>query len=762
MKSNEYWLILLVTGFLLIPLNVLVPDADAAGDWIIDGDTVYIDDENLYISATPHTLDGDGWVEFELETKTFDGDIDIVWGFDIPDCTPHNPQIWKNYTHELVGYHYVDRVGSIEIFNVTGWINLGIENYDLYVVDYGNSNNTFLMNISYVPDEFFMNETNGYMIVAFSSYVEFGDGDDYRLTGHYDNYESYFYYEDFFDWKSWDTSFNIIPYEHGGMNTWYLVGASIVHDYRYRVRAWIDIPFNTVGKYWWAMKPHDKTIPEAIAEGSFYSLDPWWNSDFSYYKMITIESDYIDNDLSNFPVLVVINDTIGDKCNGGNSLNFVDMDNTTEYWHEKEKWVDNEDRIVWVNVTFISSSVDTKFLMYYGNSEATDSQSPTDVWDSDYIAVWHMNDASEKITDSTYSYNSTSVTTSGIYPKYEQTGKIGYCIEFEGDGSGVAGTGFHYNVTGGNPATGVYSGNTNYTQEAWVNTVENDEYQRIFYNYGETLTGMWLYSDGNARYLISPTSNYYVYSNNYPINTWFYLTATYDTTNGVSIYNNSVFQDNDSHTGDFVDRGNGNAIGYDKGIGDEGLDGYLDELRVSSVTRNTSWINTTYNTISNPSTFLSFGSEQSKPSVNAPQINNMYPVNESTENTLFPVLGVTVNDKDGDVMTITWYSNVSGSWVVIGINLSDVYNGTYYQKFVDFTIYGLTYYWNASVTDGTYIADSGVFSFTAEDSPSASGGGVGAILLDSRWIYGFIGGVFGILGFLGLSHKLGLVKRYFK
>lgn len=149
----------------------------------------------------------------------------------------------------------------------------------------------------------------------------------------------------------------------------------------------------------------------------------WWDSDWDYYKVITIDHDYIDTDLSNFPVLVVIDDTTGDKCNGGDSIRFIDIDNTTEYYYEIEKWVDNEDRIVWVNITSISSTVDTKFLMYYGNSDAIDNQNPTDVWNSNYMAVWHMN----SLLDSTS--NNIDLTNYGAVLTTDG-GKIGDCYEF--------------------------------------------------------------------------------------------------------------------------------------------------------------------------------------------------------------------------------------------------------------------------------------------------------------------------------------------
>ena len=43
------------------------------------------------------------------------------------------------------------------------------------------------------------------------------------------------------------------------------------------------------------------------------------------------------------------------------------------------------------------------------------------------------------------------------------------------------------------------------------------------------------------------------------------------------------------------------------------FDGTVDEARISSVVRSSAWIKTSYNTISDPSDFLSIGPEESGP-----------------------------------------------------------------------------------------------------------------------------------------------------
>jgi len=72
-------------------------------------------------------------------------------------------------------------------------------------------------------------------------------------------------------------------------------------------------------------------------------LDPWWNSSFGFMKQITIDHDYIDTDLVNFPVLVSSsNITMLEKMDDGDSLRFTNLANTSEYAFEIE-YVDSDE-----------------------------------------------------------------------------------------------------------------------------------------------------------------------------------------------------------------------------------------------------------------------------------------------------------------------------------------------------------------------------------------------------------------------------------
>ena len=131
----------------------------------------------------------------------------------------------------------------------------------------------------------------------------------------------------------------------------------------------------------------------------------WWNATWGCRKLITVNSSQISANLNNFPILVNITDAdLASKAqNDGDDIAFLLFsDNSTQLNHEIELFNGTSGELfAWVNVTSLSSSVDTKIWMYYNNSGASNQQNPTDVWDSNYLAVWHLNETSGTVYDST-------------------------------------------------------------------------------------------------------------------------------------------------------------------------------------------------------------------------------------------------------------------------------------------------------------------------------------------------------------------------
>ena len=120
-------------------------------------------------------------------------------------------------------------------------------------------------------------------------------------------------------------------------------------------------------------------------------LDGWNNR-----REIIIKAGQVDADLTDFPVVVRL-ESVGFEFSqarlDGLDVRFTAADGTTQLEFERELH-DAESRsgVYWVKVPFVSAATDTRFYVYYGNRSAENAANPAAVWDSDYYAVWHMNE----------------------------------------------------------------------------------------------------------------------------------------------------------------------------------------------------------------------------------------------------------------------------------------------------------------------------------------------------------------------------------
>ena len=120
-----------------------------------------------------------------------------------------------------------------------------------------------------------------------------------------------------------------------------------------------------------------------------------WLSGWSYRKAVTIDSSLIDADITDFPVVVKLTSSNFDfskALSNGNDIRFTSDDGTTLLKYERERH-DSANSLAeyWIKVPSVSSASDTTFYIYYGKSDAIDGADPTNVWDSHFKGVWHLN-----------------------------------------------------------------------------------------------------------------------------------------------------------------------------------------------------------------------------------------------------------------------------------------------------------------------------------------------------------------------------------
>jgi len=120
----------------------------------------------------------------------------------------------------------------------------------------------------------------------------------------------------------------------------------------------------------------------------------WYDSSWGYRKKITVDHTRVQADLTAFPVSINLSsdsDLASHAQSNGNDILFTGSDGVAKLSHEIEKYTSSTGALVaWVQVPSLSSSVDTDLHMYYGNPTCGSQQNATNVWDSNFKGVWHL------------------------------------------------------------------------------------------------------------------------------------------------------------------------------------------------------------------------------------------------------------------------------------------------------------------------------------------------------------------------------------
>jgi len=397
-------------------------------------------------------------------------------------------------------------------------------------------------------------------------------------------------------------------FQHTIYNDKYIYYVTNVHfdqDETRRFRFEYSVQMNTTGKWDFMAKLSSESIQYALDNNRYVMCDPWWDVSWSRYTICSIDSTYVDTDLLNFPVLVTIPSSIGTHCNDGDSIRFLNMDNTTEYYYEIETFDASSNSYVWVNISSIQSDSDTQFLMYYDNDVALDDQTPTQVWNDNYVGVWHMKNG----TDSTNSYNNATDRTTlggGSSVINITSGRIGSCKDFESANQA------YMNVSH------TESLNLNDTTiEIWITTESTATFYHMI---NKELVGTNINYDlfgikADHRYSFETTNDQALGNISFAGSPWFrYVAATRDVIPGsdnITIYNNGTIDGALLTITDGDVTNNAELLfGIDGDLNDW-FDGKIDEVRISNIARNASWINASYNS-ANSTTFCVLGTEQAK------------------------------------------------------------------------------------------------------------------------------------------------------
>ena len=323
----------------LLAVMLFVSGCSQSENYVIEGNSVLVDDELVSIRTTPHTIQGSGWVETEFTSKQYSGDIDFAFGFDTDNVRPTALQIYRptETTHEDSytcgpGYEY----------NYTVDPN--------YLICY---------------EEYIANSTT-YTRVLWEGPWDRGNLQERTV------YWNYTITQDWVDWNPTDhTSFEF----DGLTDWWYATDQHVNAGQNYKIRYYLDIPWDSKsGKYGLALKPSSKTFSQALADDQLYYLDPWWGINWNWKRLINVTSSDSATDYAT-KIRIPYD---GNMTADFSDLRFIASDDATalDYWIEdyyNESYAD-----VWVEVDTINAN--SYIYMYYGNAAASTTSSGTDTF----------------------------------------------------------------------------------------------------------------------------------------------------------------------------------------------------------------------------------------------------------------------------------------------------------------------------------------------------------------------------------------------
>jgi len=363
-----------------------------------------------------------------------------------------------------------------------------------------------------------------------------------------------------------------------------------------------------------AVVTYDTSLGPTPTPSPSPTTPPWYDSDWSYRKKISINSSQVPSDLTNFPVLVSITSDGDLSANAqGDGDDILFTIGVSKLNHEIEHFNGSSGELkAWVNVTGISSSFDTEIYMYYGNADCSSQQNVSGVWDSNYVLVQHLDETSGSHYDST-SYGNHGTVGPGVVQ--DAIGQIGGADNFSG-------TQDHVNVSDSSSLDLSTGG----TLEAWIKINSYTDFAGVIHKgdrrdwSDEAYSLQFWYSPvGRVTLYVYGTSTQAQLDSNTVLDTgnWHHVVGTWDQS-GMQICVNGDLDTTGTQT--TVARNTSGGVNIGSQLDEEynstylncPFDGLMDEIRISNIARSADWVKTCYNNQYRPATFHSIGSEETQ------------------------------------------------------------------------------------------------------------------------------------------------------
>jgi hypothetical protein len=303
----------------------------------------------------------------------------------------------------------------------------------------------------------------------------------------------------------------------------------------------------------------------------------WWNTQWTRRRAIALKPHTLEQPIADVPVMLLLEPNRIDYAAtqvGGGDLRLVSEGAVLA--HEIETWKGGNDSYVWVRLPQIVAQGDAQPIvhMYYGNPSAADESMPTQVWDAGFVSVHHL----QGMQDSTANAHDGG----SLTPPMATPGWIGGAHAFDGYDDHLV-----------LPNEAAYDFADAMTVEAWIRVEVFDTYYQAIVTKGDDA---WrLHREATTPYACFGSDTRYSADDNLPgaipvdDGEWHYVVAVYGG-DEKRLFVDGTLDGAMPYPGPLRQTDHAVLIGENQQMQYRHFWGDIDEVRISSVARERSWI----------------------------------------------------------------------------------------------------------------------------------------------------------------------------
>jgi len=345
----------------------------------------------------------------------------------------------------------------------------------------------------------------------------------------------------------------------------------------------------------------------------------WFNASWIYRKQIVIDESMVSGstDLTNFPILINITDSglLANAQADGDDITFTSSDGTTQLDHEIENYNSGTGQLyAWVEVPTLNALSSTTLYMYYGNGAASNQQDVTGTWDTNYVAVYHLEEAvTDEGTGGTYDDSTTSNNDSAQNGPDDVAAQIYNGQDFDGTNDFASATdaaSIDFTDTDDMTITGWFNRDTFNTDDVVLAKKNGILVSEQGYQIMITAADQMVFhaADATDQYTVTSVATFAATGWNH-----FGLVWDQDSAANSEIYVNGI-DNNATDAGTIAnvnDLSNALALRLGYEVDNQNpFGGKLDEIRIAKTARSSDWVTTEYNTSAAPGTYTFYGVQE--------------------------------------------------------------------------------------------------------------------------------------------------------